>query len=95
MKFLLLGDDYQTLYVEDDKQLFSYYFNKKEQKWLPGGSTLNDNRCGYDPYEPEGSPYRYGSGSCMKDIVEISKDEAEKFINKKIDVEMLEKLLKH
>ena len=94
MKFLLLGDDYKRLFVEDDKQLFSLRYDKNADKWVDGGMTLWDNRVGFDESEPEWSPYRYGNGSCMEDIVEITKEEAEEFISKPIDADELEKLLK-
>ena len=95
MKYLLLGDDgdIKRLFIEDEKGIKSVRYNAKEQKWVPGGSELFDNRIGFDPYEPEGSPYRYGCGGCMKDIVEISKEDAEKFISKSIDEEEIKKLL--
>lgn len=95
MKFLLLGDDHKRLFVEDDKQVFSLRYDKKSGKWLNGGTTLWDNRVGFDDSEPEGSPYRYGNGSCMEEIVEITKEEAEKFINEKIDEEYIKQLLNH
>ena len=94
MKFLLLGDNYKRLFVEDDKQLFSLRYDTNLGKWVDGGMTLWDNRVGFDESEPEGSPYRYGNGSCMEDIVEITKEEAEEFISKLIDADKLEKLLK-
>lgn len=95
MKFLLLGDDHKRLFVEDDKQVFSLRYDKKSGKWLNGGTTLWDNRVGFDDSEPEGSPYRYGNGSCMEEIVEITKEEAEKFISEKIDEEYIKQLLNH
>ena len=94
MKFLLLGDNYKRLFVEDDKQLFSLRYDKNTDKWVDGGMALFDNRYGFDDSEPEGSPYRWGNGSCMEDIVEITKEEAEAFISKSIDAAELEKLLK-
>lgn len=93
MKFLLLGDDYKRLFVEDDKQLFSLRYDINSEKWVDGGMTLFDNRYGFDSSEPEGSPYRWGNGSCMEEITEITKEEAEKFINKTIDEEYIKKLL--
>jgi len=94
MKFLLLGDDCKKLFIEDDKQFKSFKYDSKTEQWIPGGTELFDNRVGFDASEPLDSPYRYGSLSCMKDIVEITKEEAEAFISKPIDVEELEKLLK-
>lgn len=85
MRYLLLGDEIKRLFVEDDKQLFSLRYDKNTDKWVDGGTTLWDNRVGFDESEPEGSPYRYGNGSCMEDIVEITKEEAENFIKKQID----------
>ena len=94
MKYLLLGDDYKTLFIEDDKEYSSILYSKAKGEWLDGGMRLWDARVGFDPSEPEGSPYRYGNGSCMEDIVEISKEEAEVFIGKKICEAEIRKILK-
>jgi hypothetical protein len=93
MKYLLMGDDTKTLFIEDDKQLHSIYFNKHQNRWLSGGMRLWDARVGFDPSEPEDSPYRYGNGSCMPDIIEISKEEAEEFIEVRIDESEINHLL--
>lgn len=85
MKYLLLGDDYKKLFIEDDKQFISFRYDTNKEQWVPGGTELFDNRIGFDASEPEGSPYRFGSLSCMKDIVEITKEDAEIFIGKSID----------
>ena len=87
MKYLLLGDDYKSLFIEDDKQQHSIRYDKNDCKWVPGGTALWDNRVGFDESEPEDSIYRYGNGSCMKEIREITKEEAEIFISKEIDEE--------
>ena len=84
MKFFLLGDDYKRLFVEDDEQLFSLRYDMNLGEWVDGGTTLFDNRIGFDASEPEDSPYRYGNDSCMESIVEISKEEAEALISKPI-----------
>ena len=84
MKFFLLGDDYKRLFVEDDEQLFSLRYDMNLGEWVDGGTTLFDNLIGFDASEPEDSPYRYGNDSCMENIVEISKEEAEAFISKPI-----------
>lgn len=94
MKYLLVGDNYKRLFIENDQRSCSYSYNKKEDIWEPEGSYLNDCRYGYDPSEPEGSPYRYGNYSCMKEIVIITKQEAESFIGKPIDENKLIELLK-
>ena len=94
MKYLLLGDDNKTLFIEDDEQLYSIRYNPSKDEWCLGGNELWDNRVGFDLSEPEDSPYRYGNSSCMKTIAEISHDEAEAFISKKIDEKQVKKLLK-
>lgn len=85
MKYLLLGDDYKTLFIEDDEQLYSIRYDFDSGEWRPGGNELFNNRIGFDDSEPEDSPYRYGNSSCMKSITEISHEEAETFIHKKIN----------
>ena len=93
MKYLLLGDDYKTLYVETDDQVASLRYDKNQNKWVPGGTALFDNRVGFDPSEPEDSIYRYGNTDCMKEIKEISKEEAEAFIKQKIEEKELRNIL--
>ena len=93
MKYLLLGDDYKKLFVENDEQTCSFCFHPKERKWVYGGMELWDNRVGFDDSEPEGSPYRYGNDSCMREIVEITKEAAEAFIQTTIDEEVITELL--
>ena len=93
MKYLLLGDDYKTLYVETDDQVVSLRYDKKQNKWVPGGTALFDNRVGFDPSEPEDSIYRYGNTDCMKEIKEISKEEAEAVIKQKIEEKELRNTL--
>ena len=94
MKYYLLGDETKILFIEDDKQLYSVFYNKVEETWMYGGTRLLDARIGFDPSEPEDSPYRYGNSSCMPEINEISKNEAEAFIKKPIDDKEIEKILK-
>lgn len=93
MKYLLLGDDYKTLYVETDDQVASLRYDKNQNKWVPGGTALFDNRVGFDPSEPEDSIYRYGNTDRMKEIKEISKEEAEAFIKQKIEEKELRNAL--
>ena len=94
MKYLLAGDDYQVLYVEDDKQRHSIRYNLKEEKWFPGMNELWDYRIGFDESEPEDSIYRYGNSDRMKTIKEITHKEAEAFIKKDIDEKKIKKMLK-
>lgn len=76
MKYLLLGDDYKVLLIEDDKQQYSIKYDPQTNEWLPGGDELFNNRVGFDSSEPIDSPYRYGNSSCMLQIVEITHEEA-------------------
>ena len=94
MKYLLLGDEYKTLFIEDDEQLYSIRYDFKSGEWRPGDNELFNNRVGFDSSEPIDSPYRYGNSSCMSPIVEISHEEAEAFISKKIDEKGAISLLK-
>lgn len=94
MKYLLLGDEYKTLFVEDDEKQYSIKYNPQTKQWYPGGNELFDNRVGFDSSEPIDSPYRYGNSSCMRPIVEITHEEAEAFISEEIDEDDIISLLK-
>ena len=77
-KYLLLRkEDYQQLFVENDKGV-SFWFSPRLKMWVYAGWKLSDARVGYDPSESEGSGYRFGNSSEMKKITEVSKEEAEK-----------------
>lgn len=93
MKYLLVGDNYKTLYIQDDKLTKALRYNKKENKWEDGSYSLFVASTGYDDSEPEGSPYRWGSGSSLQEITYISKEEAENFICKTINEEEMKKML--
>lgn len=61
---------------EDDS-----FFLFSDGGWIPdGGNVIMDHLMGYDPSEPEGSPYRIGSLSIMDEIEEISSEQAMKLI---------------
>ena len=94
MKYLLLGDDYKTLFIEDDEQQYSIKYDPQTKQWRPGSNELFDNRVGFDSSEPIDSPYRYGNSSCMRPIVEITHEEAEAFISQEIDEEGAKRILK-
>lgn len=94
MKYLLLGDEHKTLFIEDDEQLYSIRYDTLSGEWHLGDNELWKNRVGFDSSEPEDSPYRYGNSSCMELIEEITHDEAEAFISKKIDETGAKRLLK-
>ena len=94
MKYLLLGDDYKTLFIEDDEQQYSIKYDPQTKQWRPGSNELFDNRVGFDSSEPIDSPYRHGNSSCMRPIVEITHEEAEAFISEEIDEGDVVSLLK-
>lgn len=45
--------------------------------WKPDGrSVIRDLLIGYDPYEPDDSPYKIGNISIMDEIEEITEEQA-------------------
>ncbi|MBR3004192.1 MAG: hypothetical protein IKH67_03895 [Lachnospiraceae bacterium] len=53
----------------------------RDGEWVPDERGVIMKRLiGFDPWEPEDSPYRFGSLSIMDDIEEISFEEAMKII---------------
>jgi hypothetical protein len=44
--------------------------------------VINDHLVGYDPYEPEGSPYGFGSSGILFEMEEITEEEARAFMAK-------------
>lgn len=93
MKYLLLGDETKTLFVENSDATKSLFYDAKNKKWRNGGTRLWEARVGFDSSEPEDSPYRYGNSSSMLEIKEISKKEAEFFIRKRIDEKKINHLM--
>jgi len=56
------------------------YYLFRNGKWLEDDKNyIQDYLLGFDPSEPEDSPYRFG-GSTMMDIDEITEEEAMKLI---------------
>ena len=94
MKYLLLGDEDKALFIEDDEQLFSIKYDPKSETWYPSNNELWNNRVGFDSSEPIDSPYRYGNSGCMRPIIEITHEEAEAFISRKIDDKAVKRLLR-
>lgn len=82
-------DDRKSLYAEIGNVSLCYLKNQKI--WEGRGPELMDARVGYDKFEPEDSPYKF-TASNMKDMVEISKQEAEKYIGQKINENEIIKL---
>ena len=57
------------------------YYIFKNGQWKPDNeSIIMDRLVGYDPSEPPGSPYRFGNGSVLAEMDEISYEEAMKLI---------------
>lgn len=92
MRYLLVGDDTKTLFVEDEKQTFAIYYVAKNNMWYDGTYILWKNRVGFDPSEPVDSMYRYGNLSCMEEIVEITHEQAKEFLSQKFTDEQMAKL---
>ena len=59
----------------EGKRVIDRIFRKG--KWVPDRNHLvRDHLIGYDPFEPEGSPYAIGNLSVMDEIEEISQEKA-------------------
>ena len=61
--------------TESDYELY------RNGQWVQDEEHLiSDRLIGYDPSEPLGSPYGIGNTEIMREIEEISPEEAEKYI---------------
>lgn len=57
----------------------------REGKWVVDSDhVIMDHLAGYDPSEPEDSPYRFGSTSILMEMDEISLEQATLIINQQI-----------
>ncbi|MBQ6342823.1 MAG: hypothetical protein IJI41_06850 [Anaerolineaceae bacterium] len=66
-----------------DEYYLDYLF--KSGKWvIDDKNVISDRIIGYDPYEPEDSPYRIGCSSVMMEMKEISEEEAISLMNQQI-----------
>lgn len=55
------------------------YFLFQNAEWVKDEkSVIRDRLMGYDPFEPDDSPYRIGNTSIMDEIEEISFDQAKR-----------------
>ena len=75
-----------TYYLIDNTHLGKHedgnYYIYKGASWTPDTKhTITDHLIGYDPTEPEGSPYAIGNTSIMDTIKTISEAQAIQFIN--------------
>ena len=51
----------------------------KNGRWVPDNEkVIMDHHYGYDPYEPDGSPYKMFNQSIMDEIEEITAEQAAK-----------------
>lgn len=54
-------------------------------KWVGDSAhVIRDHLAGYDPLEPEDSPYRFGSTSVLMEMDEISVEQVVPLINRQI-----------
>ena len=67
------------------KQEEGRYYIFTNWRWYPDGDSLiMDRLVGYDPSEPPDSPYRFGNGSIMAQMDEISYERAKELIGEDI-----------
>ena len=63
-------------------------------KWISDEqSIILDHLWGYDPSEPEGSPFRFGNESVLREMKEISEEEAALIMNQQT-LDMLKEVWK-
>lgn len=61
----------------------SYYYLLKEGKWVEDTDRVVwEHLWGYDPSEPEDSPYRFGSTSILTEMEDLTKEQAIQLINR-------------
>ena len=89
MKKKLISTKYYLIYVRivGKRELYSDYHSDnwlfKDGKWVPDEEfEISDHLIGYDPSEPEDSPYRIGSTSVLLEMDEISEAEAMSLIGR-------------
>ena len=67
---------------ERSEKLYEDYIFR-DGKWLPDNEhIIMDHLAGYDPSEPEDSPYRIGSTSVLMEMEEISEQDAVEIMNR-------------
>lgn len=53
-------------------------------EWVDdSGHKIMDHLMGFDPSEPEGSPYRFGNTDVLMEMDEISEEDAKRIIDQK------------
>ena len=82
-EYYIIEDGPSTLACQDKKFHVLEYVNNH---WIVKPDCyISDYLYGFDPSEPEGSPYRIFNNSISRLIHKITKNEAETFIGAKID----------
>ena len=61
---------------------FAYQIYKNGHWEQDSASLISDRLIGYDPFEPSDSPYKIGCLSVMREIEEITEQEAMEIINR-------------
>lgn len=77
IKYYLIRE--RLLGKEENNQ---YYLFKNNEWVIDENNVIFNHLIGFDPFEPEDSPYCLGSGSIMDEIEIINEDEAMKFIKR-------------
>ena len=83
-----MADKKTTYYLILDRQLGKEvdgnYYLFENSKWVSDTyNKISDRLIGYDPSEDFDSPYKIGNLSIMKEIKEITEEQAMQFINQK------------
>ena len=83
MKRKLISTRYYLIYdrLVGKREIYSDYHADdwlfRDGKWVPdAGYVIMDHLVGYDPSEPEDSPYRFGSTDVLMEMDEISEEKA-------------------
>lgn len=80
--YYLIRDRIVAKREENEKHIKDYLF--RDGKWVEdAGWVVMDHLVGYDPSEPEGSPYRFGSTDILMEMEEISEKDAMSLINQR------------
>lgn len=81
--YYLIVDRIVAKRVYDESYSKDYLFRKG--KWVEDTDCeIMDHLMGFDSSEPKDSPYRFGNGSVLAEMKEISMEQAMTFINRQI-----------
>ena len=74
-----------TVAKREEDEVYYYDHLFKNGKWVPDNNhVILDHLFGFDPSEPEDSPYRFGSTSVLMEMHEITEEEAVSAMNQQI-----------